>query len=131
MLTVYEDALELGRSAERERDVDAVLDKMEKTVEARKEKLDALARLDEALRAVEPAGAEYAPGSPVAQKKENIAALLANLRAQEDKLGARLHALQASLSSEIQQNRDSRKFYASYVPHGVDGGSGRHIDTRQ
>jgi len=131
LLTVYEDALELGRSAERERDVDAVLDKMEKTVEARKEKLDALARLDAELRALEGEGAQYAPGSPIARKQESIAAMLGNLRAQEEKLGARLRALQASLSSEIQQNRDSRKFYASYVPHGVDGGSGRRIDTRQ
>ncbi len=134
LLAIYEITLELDRCADLEDDTDVILDKLNKTIEARKVKLDALIRLDakiEAGQSGEEDDASPAKKGEIEKNKNTVKAVLGNLAELDDKIQSKLKRVQESLSGEMRDAHKSQQCYESYVSHEEDITQGKHLDTRQ
>ncbi len=129
MLAVYEATLELDRFVDTEDDNDAILNKMDETVEARKQKLDALVRIEKEIGELSGAAAEHAEND-LESSKNTVVAVLHNIEALDAKIREKIRRLQDSISGEIRATRDSQKCFQSYVAHEpMDAAQGLHLNT--
>ncbi len=134
-MAVYELSLELDRTADTEDDPDVIVKKMNETVEARKEKLDALTRLEaeiEEMRAsAQNNGANERENGDLEREKNTVEAVLRNLEQLDAKIFDKLRRIQDALGGELQLARNSQKCFASYVPHEEAAAQGTRFDARK
>ena len=131
MLSIYEATLELDRYAENETDVDVVLAKLQEIVQTRKEKIEALMRLEARIDEAEASEGSlaYSKEEESERSKNTVRAVLENIRKLDEKIQNKINRLQEQLSDEMRVNNNSKKFYASYAPHDAGEPGGIHINT--
>ena len=79
-------SLELDRFVDVEDDPDAIVQKLNETVKARKEKLDALMRLEDKIDEMEAQQTETHESGDAERSKNTVAAVLRNIRQLDDKI---------------------------------------------
>ena len=133
LLSIYELTLDLERFISTHTDTDEILQRMQQTFTARKEKIEAIAALDEQIRALQQTGYAQKPGGEdaVRQSRETIGAVLRNIAALDARIEESIVGMREAAAGEMRGIGKTHRSLEAYYTSQEEDEKGWRIDALQ
>ncbi|MDO5111657.1 MAG: hypothetical protein Q4E65_05075 [Clostridia bacterium] len=131
LLSIYEITLDLDRFVSTHTDTDELLQKMQQTFNARKEKIEEVTLLDEQIRSLQQTGYLDRPEGEEAirQSRETISAVLRNISALDEKIEKKIIDMRDAASGEMRDIGKTHRGLEAYYTVREEDEKGWRIDA--